>query len=397
MRRLLIRTYTSRLFSSTTPLAPEMPLGFTSLPAELLDGIASHVPVTDLLALCRTNQGLCDVSLRWIYHTLSPTTVVCAVKLFKVLASNQAVAAYVRILVIHLQFDELLKSFIRLMRMALLNLTSLISLKSSSSSFSTVLPFFARTRFPRLRNCQIPSCADTLVFLRLHPTLLPLLRDFCGPASLACEVVLHSPIELVTLSWDRSFDHKQKYHNVLGVFSRMPEPLRVMSNVVNAWDPALLLAIAKHLPHLTVLAIRKLFTADPGEGTLKDFYDALKTAILGLPRLLAISCTQVRGEAPSATDLALEFSVVRELGSRSATLQVCTFASNTTWCRVNTNVWYPSAANQSLAESEWRVRWLVRSAVETPAEFPGYAEEMEKGVGKVAWAAIIDDLSPSAE
>ncbi|KAJ7762659.1 hypothetical protein B0H16DRAFT_1807440 [Mycena metata] len=388
---------------------------FTRLPAELLDGIASQVPVTDLLTLCRTNHALYDVSLRWIYHTISPTTLAGAVKVLKVLTSNQAAAACVKVLDIHLEFDGVLKSFTRLMKMALVKLTSLTSLNLSflPNSFS----FFAHTRFPRLRDCQIPFCADTAAFLRLHPTLvklivlpdfvpvnpthppspisLPHLRDFSGPALMARQVVPHSPIELVTLSWDRSLD--EMYHHVLGAFSRMHEPPRVMSNLVSTWDPALLLAIAKHLPHLTVLNIWKL-TTHTGEGTLTGFYDALKTAILDLPHLFTFSFTRIGDDAPpTLADLALEFSAVRELGSRSATLHVCTFASNTTWYRIKENFWYPSAANKNMAESEWRVRWLVRGAVETPAEFPGYAEEMEKGLGKARWTELINKLGPSAE
>ncbi|KAJ7738166.1 hypothetical protein B0H16DRAFT_1891468 [Mycena metata] len=251
------------------------------------------------------------------------------------------------------------------------------ALKSLSYNFSSNFPFFTPTRFPRLCDCQIPFCTDTAAFLRLHPTLvkvavlprvdiglgaptwhvsqisLPFLRDFSGPASVARQVVPHSPLEAVTLSWNsKSFE--QMYHHVLGAFLKTQEPLRVMSNLVNKWDPALLLAIAKHLPQ--------------GELGIKipdGFYDVLKTAILNPPHLRAISCTRATEEAPpTVADLVLEFSVLRELGSRSATLHLCTFASNTTWCRINANFWYPAAASKNLAESEWRMRWLVGSVLE---------------------------------
>ncbi|KAJ7736299.1 hypothetical protein B0H16DRAFT_1730884 [Mycena metata] len=61
-----------------------MPLQFTALPTELLDSVASHVPLRDLLALCQTSHKLYDASLWWIYHTVSTATVACAVESFKV-------------------------------------------------------------------------------------------------------------------------------------------------------------------------------------------------------------------------------------------------------------------------------------------------------------------------
>ncbi|KAJ7732845.1 hypothetical protein B0H16DRAFT_1468355 [Mycena metata] len=158
----------------------------------------------------------------------------------------------------------------------------------SSQSHVTRIPelLLLATRFllsfphqlPRLLDCKIPFCADAVIFLRLHPTpvklrlipdfnlarptyssspiLLPVLREFRGPAWTAREVVPHSSIEVVTLAWNESFP--EMYHIVLNGFSGMQEPLRVMNNLVFAWDPVFLLAIAKHLPRLAVCNIWKM-------------------------------------------------------------------------------------------------------------------------------------------
>ncbi|KAJ7772305.1 hypothetical protein B0H16DRAFT_1513019 [Mycena metata] len=288
-----------------------MPPQFMALPTELLDVVASHVPVHDLPALCRANHRLYDVCLRWIYHTLSPATVARAVEIFKVLVSNEVAGAFVKVFIIRLRFDGVFKSFTRLMAKALINLTSLESLNCSFSP--RVFSSLSLTSFPRLLDCKIPFCADAVVFLRLHPTLvklrlipdfslarptyssspisLPVLREFSGPAWAAREIVPHSSIEVVTLAWNESFP--ETYHIVLNGFSGIQQPLRVMNNLVFTWDPVFLLAIAKHLPRLAVCNIWKMVTAWPGDNTLEAFYDALKTAILDLTHLVIFSCTLI--------------------------------------------------------------------------------------------------------
>ncbi|KAJ7026869.1 hypothetical protein C8F04DRAFT_1399783 [Mycena alexandri] len=382
-----------------------MPLEFTRLPPELLDAIASHVPMPDLLALCRTNHGLYSICLRWIYHSLSPSTVACTVGLLKALISNKPAATCVKVFDIHLPLDDVLTRPAK-----------------TQAHDNLLFSSFAHTHFPRLYDCLIPLCTDTAGFLRLHPTIirlgvlpdadpsappvypglsevsLPALRDFNGPAGVARQVIAGSPIQVVTISWDRGLD--EGYPAVLAAFLPAQTPLRMMRNLVYVWDAALLLAIAKHLPYLALLSIWNiaLSGAPPVEGVLETYYDVLKTVILDLPHLKTIVCiSHVEHTPPTPDDLALEFRAVRECGSRSAALRSCTLTSNTMWVRGVENFWYPCAANKDRAESQWRLLWLVGLVLRAPTEFPGYAAEVERVLGKAQWAAALNKLDLSAD
>ncbi|KAJ7714517.1 hypothetical protein B0H16DRAFT_1807896 [Mycena metata] len=342
-------------------------------------------------------------------------------RLLKVLISNKPAAACVKVFNIHLLLDDVLKSFPRLIQLAVPNLTALKSLNYSSSP--ALFSAFAHTHFPRPHDCLIPLCADTTAFLRLHPTIiqlgvlpdsdpptppvypglsevsLPALRDFSGPAGVVRQVVAGSSlIEVVTISWDRRLE--EGYSAVLVAFATTQTPLRMMRNFVFAWDAALLLAIAKHLPHLTLLSIWNidLYNTSPDDGALEAYYDGLKTAILDLPHLSIIVCTShVEHTPPSIHDLDLEFRTVRECGARSAALHRCTLTSSTMWVRGAENFWYPCAANKDRAESQWRLLWLVELVLAARTEFPGYAAEMERMLGKAHWPAALKKLNLSAE
>ncbi|KAJ7710230.1 hypothetical protein B0H16DRAFT_1703697 [Mycena metata] len=397
-----------------------MPPKFTLLPTELLDAVASHLPILDLLALCRTNRGLYHICLRWIYRSVSPSTVACTVRVLKTLISNIPAAAHMRVLVIVIPLEGVLKSFKRLLSTALANLTSLESFNYASSP--TLCAAFTHIRFPRLQDCLITLCPDAIIFLRLHPTLvrlgvvsdwpsdiapylglsdlsLPALRDFSGPASTLPLILPNSPVEIMTISWDPN--PHEAYPAVFAAIAAAREPSRIvhMHNFVyTTWDPALLLAIAEHLPHLTVL---RVFYANipgmpPDAGEIEAFYDILKITILDLPNLKTLSCTARGNPSPTTADLALEIRMLGEWGCRSALLRNCTLPSDTMWVRKADNFWYPYAPNMDPVESLWRLRWLVEAAVRTPAEYPGYAAQMEQVVGNPQWTEMVEALNAEA-
>ncbi|KAJ7161204.1 hypothetical protein C8R46DRAFT_1106714 [Mycena filopes] len=352
----------------------------TRLPLELLDNIASQAAQSDLLALCRTNNGLYDICLRWIYQRLSPSTLALAVTLLKSLASNKKAAGCVRFIAVHLPLDKTLQSFARLMRNAFLNLTSLQQLQFSSS---TPFHLFSGIHFPRLTECLIPFCAHTAAFIRMHPTIvelaimpeygdavsipvqptfshmsLPALKSFSGSASLACEVIPLAPVTLVTISWEVRLD--SEYH--------------------------------RHLPHLAVLGFRDISFLPPVEGALEAFYSTVESHISAFSDLTSLAVvSHFQHTAPSPADLAVEFDFVRRCGARARTLSACTLASETIWLRTTPGeaVWFPFPREAEPEGSEsWRYKWLVTTVILAPTVYPAYMEALEGFSGKDGLEAL---------
>ncbi|KAJ7761696.1 hypothetical protein B0H16DRAFT_1884232 [Mycena metata] len=364
-----------------------MPPEFPRLPVEILDAIASEVPLANLLALCRTNRGLYRVCLRWIYHNVSPSTPACGVGLFKTLIANTQAAHSVRVLTIHFPTREILfQSFAHLMQKAASNLSSLESLYYCASL--DLFSVFAHFHFPRLRDCFIPISTDMAAFLRRNPRVaelfvlldpqrpltavnpdlaslsLPALRDFSGPGNVACAIVPNSEVAVVTISWDLRIED---------------ENCTISSN---------------YLPHLTHLDFRNLSSLPPGTGELEAFYDTLETAVASLPNLLVLACISHYEHVPPApADLAREFRAVRAWGARSPALRACLLTSNTMWLRDTGNMGHPRASSPDKAEMQWRLGWFIGLIAGAPTQFPDYADDMVEVLGPEAWATLVDENS----
>ncbi|KAJ7761689.1 hypothetical protein B0H16DRAFT_1688348 [Mycena metata] len=392
-----------------------MPPEFTRLPVEILDAIASEVPLANLLALCRTNRGLYRVCLRWIYHNVSPSTPTYGVGLFKTLIANKQAANSVRVLTIHFPTREILfKSFARLMQKAASNLISLESLYYCASP--DLFSVFAHFHFPRLRDCFIPISTEMATFLSRNPRVaelfvlldpqrpltavnpdlaslsLPALRDFSGPGNVARAIVPNSEVAVVTISWDLRIE--DEYTEVLAAISTTQEPLQKLHNLLQVWDTDLLFAIKDYLPHLTHLDFRNLSSLPPGTGELEAFYDTLETAVASLPNLLVLACISHYEHVPPApADLAREFRAVRAWGARSPALRACLLTSNTMWLRDTGNMWHPRASSPDKAEMQWRLGWFIGLIAGAPTQFPDYADDMVEVLGPEAWATLVDENS----
>ncbi|KAJ7161203.1 hypothetical protein C8R46DRAFT_1353810 [Mycena filopes] len=388
-----------------------MPTELTRLPLELLDNIASQAAESDLLALCRTNRGLYDVCLQWIYHTIGPSTLSLVVILLKTLASNKRAAACVRFIGITIPSHEILQSFGRLMRSAFVNLTFLQDFQFSSSAlFHTI----SSIHFPCLKECLVPLCPQTADFIRMHPTLvelsilpnqdalpvplrpafshlsLPALKSFNGSESLACEILRGARVTLVTISWEVHLEHE--YKSVLSELSKVSTPsLRVMRNLMRGWEADLFPPIAEHLPHLTALGFCDLSLLPPAEGTLQDFYSTVTSHISAFPSLTSISIiSHFQHTVPSPADIALEFEFVRTWGARAHSLLACSLTSDTVWLRgaPGDPVWFPFARSDgdgpadTNSESKWRHKWVVSTVVRAPTVYPEYMKSLEQRSGK---------------
>ncbi|KAJ7761663.1 hypothetical protein B0H16DRAFT_1455870 [Mycena metata] len=250
-------------------------------------------------------------------------------------------------------------------------------------------------------------------FLSLHPTVVELhppppsvpasdpLHKFSGPGNIARAMVPNSQIAHVTISWDRRIENE--FPEVLAAISKTQEPLQILHNFFRVWDPALLLIIKNHLPHLTNLEFRNISSRPPANGdtggkdpgtqlslrvllaelqlrrgsrcgsaTYQAFYDALEPLVAGLPSLEVLCCFS------HSANLALEFRIVRACQARSTALRGCLLA---VWSRVEGNMWHPEAVDPDEADANWRFRWLIARVAAAPAELPDYADNMAQVLG----------------
>ncbi|KAJ7159745.1 hypothetical protein C8R46DRAFT_1108984 [Mycena filopes] len=388
-----------------------MPPLFAELPPELIDAVASECSPPDLLVLCRTNRSLYDVCLRRIYKTIAPASAASAVRVFKTLLSNKKAALHVKAVLLRDLPDDLLHAFTRLLEMALLNLTSLETLHLITTY--DLLRTFPDIHFPYLRDCMIPLFVDTAPFLRLHPKItilrvmespqltapsvhpgfspvfLPDLQRYSGPANVAREIFPGTKITTATILWRTWLQNQNEYPEVLAALAKSQGPVQVLRNVVNEWDPDFLFTLPEYLPDLTALNIHN--TLPPVEDELQVFFSAVGETLKSFPHLTQLVLTSLKiagAPPPTPADLAVELDALHSWGARSAVLVTCTLPSDTIWDRWSQNSWIPHPLNRAEVGSAWRIAWLVRMVVKSPAEFPGYSEAMEEKWEKDKWALL---------
>ncbi|KAJ7156385.1 hypothetical protein C8R46DRAFT_1295205 [Mycena filopes] len=365
--------------------------GLAKLPIELVELITDQVSYKDLLAASRTDRRLYAVSLRRIYRHLAPSDLARTVRLFRTLSSNKQAAAYAYILVlpaVHLRDGVLLKSFDRLLRAAMENLTSLRQLHCShpTAAFSLL----STICFPRLSEALIPFGADGAAFLRLNPTieavvvmldadsdpmalysvfagvLLPRLRVFSGPES------------------DPRLENQ--FNDVL--YALRDTPIQQLHNIFGPWDPVLVTAVAEHLPNLllvsfdggastfstaalyvtTVFAILRFGNRSLRLSIFQAFYYKIDHKIGAFTKLLSLIIITNMGPVPTPDELALEFECVRRWGRLSPILRGCTLPTDTTWIRARHNVWYPLAQLTPPLPTycPTRYAWLIERVLSAP-------------------------------
>ncbi|KAJ7154155.1 hypothetical protein C8R46DRAFT_1118838, partial [Mycena filopes] len=362
-----------------------MSSGLLTLPNELLDSLAEHATLGDLLSLCSTNRRLYAVCLRRIYSSVVLPDFARAVCFFRTAVSNNQAAALVRVLKIEIPFSAsgpivISKSFGCRMRSALRNLTAMVRIDLPPSTH--ILGAISNIRFPHLIDCAIPFCSAAAVFLQLHPTLenliladpdhahpwplvfpeiqLPNLKDFCGPAAAAGLVIAGSPCSRAILLWDSTI---QRHSGA--VFSALRSShLREFHHGVLVWDMTMISAIAMHVPNVHMLRFSNR-SSPPNRVILQAFLSSVNNSIHAFHSLLTLHIESAAFPDPNlAHDLAFEFECVSKWGEACASLYCCALPSETLWIRLpDKNIWFPSPKSRHAADFLERFRWLLTAAV----------------------------------
>ncbi|KAJ7023495.1 hypothetical protein C8F04DRAFT_1401655 [Mycena alexandri] len=375
--------------------------GFSRLPVELIDAIASSVARKDLLSLCRSNHKVNSVCIRWIYHLVVLESRAPAIACFNTIISNIYPARSVRELILRFHSDLMLKAFARVMRAALEKLTALDALEISTSAELFVL--LSGLCFPRLRQCAIPFSVDTMSFLQLHlklvqlsvdpvpddslqfpatfdPVQLPDLQIFRGPESVAHAVIPGSRTSHTIIFWDpRLQTDAATVFEAIGVSGTR---LCKVNNVVVAWNPMLVTAAARYIPNVSSLSIRNV-SAFQAPAELEAFFSCMDEPMKVLSALTSISVVQeITPGTLEAEDLDWEFQTVRRWGDISPNLQCCILPSETKWMRSPSNVWYPRNHSDNAADMLTRFRWFIETVIGSTALPPAYSAVLEMISGK---------------
>ncbi|KAJ7150738.1 hypothetical protein C8R46DRAFT_1358238 [Mycena filopes] len=378
------------------PPTRKMSSKLLTLPNELLDILAEHQSLGDLLSICRTNRRLYTVCLRWIYRSVVLTDLPRLVGFFQTAVFNTQAAALVRILEMNIPTPTLiLKSFGHRMRRALINLIGLVDIALPPSP--QILAAISDIRFSRLVHCRIPICHAAPAFLQLHhPTLLrlqmlhteganalsltlpavrlPHLEIFVGLATVAVSVLPGSRCFQATMVWDPSVKHPSD-----AVFSALNSPyLRNFCNWILVWDVDMMSAIARHTPNVSAL---RFTNASPRQtqDELRAFLSSVDDSIAALRKLSVLQIEIGSLPPPSdsilADELAFEFARVSKWGKANPSLKICLLPSQTIWARYPGDMWFPSPETSGSTELLDRLRWVVTAAIcsTSPYMTPAYS------------------------
>ncbi|KAJ6496894.1 hypothetical protein DFH09DRAFT_1376284 [Mycena vulgaris] len=381
--------------------------GFATLPLELIDSIAEYSDESALRSLSLADRRVNGVCTRWMYRDVVLDNRLRAVACFKTLVAKTQAAQSVRALILRFHPSDMLASFYRILRAALLLLTSVeyIEVIMSTEIFGAL----ADIHFPRLRECAIPFCADIIPFLHLHPEitglsmdpvphssvtfwtsmepiLLPDLHMFSGPGVVALSVIPRSRTSHMFVFWDPRL--QGQFSDVFNAIESSGTVLLDVQNIFITWEPQLLTAITKFVPNLTSLSIRNVSSIHaPTE--MQAFFSGIDETLKSLRSLTSLSIIQ---DALSTTvdpdDLDWEFQTMRKWGDIAPSLHCCVLPSETKWLRIRHNVWYPSNLTDNTAHLLERFRWFVTTVVSEPALPPDYFTVLEVIGGKEMVGAL---------
>ncbi|KAJ7615828.1 hypothetical protein FB45DRAFT_1008101 [Roridomyces roridus] len=373
-----------------------MSKSFDTLPVELIDNIAQSLQGDDLVMLARTQRVIHGICTPWIYRRVILLDCVCAVLCLRTLASNVQCAHSVRALAIRFDPDLMLDAFRRLIRAALRNLQSLVTL--DLRLYPEIFSLVSDIHFPRLDLCSLPFCSDIIAFLNLHPDItglsfdpvlhssvlglaslppIPLasLQMFSGPELVGMSTIPQSPVTRIGIFWNAG-----GFRQFFDAISPRTAEIVEFQNILAIWELALPPLIAENLPNLTSLSLRNVSPAE-SSSDYDDFIECVGQALPSLAYLETLSIAQGVGRlAFNPTHLDREFDIIILWGAAAPQLKYCILPSDTRWLRVHSdlNVWYPSNANDDAdAQTETeahdmleRFRWFVNKVLTAGTALP---------------------------
>ncbi|KAF7377927.1 hypothetical protein MSAN_00216600 [Mycena sanguinolenta] len=375
-----------------------------ALPTELIDAISEHLELRDQLLLCRTSCHMHAICVKWIYRVLDFENHIQLLRCCKAIITRPQAAMSVREFKIpNLRCPTYaLKSFFTIFRSAATRMQNLRSIDIRSPElFRTI----SDVVFPCLVDCIIPLALDSYSFLRRNPTIeyaftfpassqdtefilnnpshtepihMPHLQHFEGPEIAVCAVVPGSPVSTLTI-WCP--DPVMEYSRGLTAAASSKADLRILTNIIRSWDPALLRAIAKHTPRIQFLKIRNPIVSS-SITEKENFLFAIGNTLRALSCLVALIVSDNTAVHPDRIGDALEseFERVRTWGDRCPTLvRVSSLSLSRAWGRFGA-LWLPvEYINES--ERVQCLKWLIKRIVISPELHPEYREVASSLVG----------------
>ncbi|KAJ7077549.1 hypothetical protein B0H15DRAFT_1026163 [Mycena belliarum] len=403
--------------------------GFATLPPELICEIVKCSATPFALELSSTNRRLHAVCTPFVYRDIRLSEEGDLLKLSETLRSRPGLAKLVR--KISIECDEELftarlrrnkgPTFRRVKCAAAIG--SLENLERLTLRPCLMMPLLPAGAFPKLRKLVTRFSPHLAPFLETHPTIqvlhidtedtdagegaemasvvLPALREFTGPAVVAAAVIPGSRVAAPTIRWDDPATPAPAAAARIARLARAQAHLTELSSLTTAWN-APVLALARALPHLTVLRVANLA---PGlqRAAHRAFRAALAGALAHLPCLVTLDvAAPTYGRVQTRAELGGEWRDLRAWRGLCPSLRRCTLLSRIAWERLPAapDLWFPVNAGDTLdCDPSQFLQWFRGAIWRTGAEtreryeallcewFPEEMAELDRKLIQVSYAA----------
>ncbi|KAJ6551789.1 hypothetical protein B0H19DRAFT_1158907 [Mycena capillaripes] len=370
----------------------------SALPTELIQAISGHLELKDLLVLCCTSHQMHAICVGWIYRVISLQSPVQLLKCCQTILSRKEAADAIReIKIVSYVYPKYaLKGFYSTFESAIMRMKNLRTLKLRV--FELFKPL-SHISFPRLFDCMLPMSLDIFPFLRnnssitsvmlspalegafgldsfpidISPIHMPKLQCFIGSRIVACSVVPGSLVSRVGVLWTEQ-GVMESPRDLAAIATSKSDIVELSCATSNSrWDPALLVAIAKHTPRIRQLSIRNMDYGSPPRRWREDFLSVFDHTIRSLPcleHLIIVEAVDLPRRPPGIDrvdeELDSEFESVRKWGETSPELKRVTLSSVTTWERFRGNVWFPGNPIKVCPGTVRCCKWIINKVLDSP-------------------------------
>ncbi|KAJ7457164.1 hypothetical protein B0H11DRAFT_2063065, partial [Mycena galericulata] len=306
----------------------------------------------DLITLCQTNQWIYRLCLGRIYRSIhldDPGRLLkfCQSVLGRKEAANAVreieTACFLRDAAAVANFNDTWKSAVGIMK----NIRSFRIFSSAE-----IIPFLKQ--HPMLTCLRVApwyqdggekderDVASEFTSL-IHPIHMPNLQQFSGPAMVINAVIPGSRPSSMGIHWENHNISGKTFSDILRALART-NVVEMLTNLLSAWENALLSAIVNHIPKVKRLRFQIMIEDNDSEAKAL-FFSSVESALPALPELEHLA-------------------ILEKLTPSSDAI----LSRNTLWRRLR-GVWFPKLENAA----DFHYSWFFKKVFTTPTLPPTYA------------------------